>query len=513
MPMPNLSDMVGTNTPTDVVNLLLGVANNVGLSLSAWNPLGVGRAIVQSVSTVYSMFTNTAAFLAQGAYASYAAQMRNADGSDVTQWLDLRGVDQYNLRRNQATYASCASTGFSVTTGSTAGGTFQPGQFHVSSPSTGQTYSNNSVVTFNANSVTPCAIQADNPGTIANASPLTITQLVTPIAGATCSNSAPLTGTNAETNAAYFNRCVLKLGSISPSGPAAAYDYVVQTYSQTDPNSVRPAPPWPLTGGAITRSFTRANTATGVVTTTVGSPSGTVGGGYASITNVANLGGNNYQITTSTPHALQAGWQFIVTGCVGANGLNYGGTSATVWTVLAYVDANNFTVNTGGAVGTYASGGTVYGGDLGLCNYLVQANAVGQGIAATVQSIQAITITPTCTVYYKKMSGLLPGAIQAKVANALQTYFASVPVGGVSDSTPDDSVCPYSGMIGAIMSADPSITSVVFDPVVGLFVNTPSSGGFTYYVVPLGDVTMIVNSQPVGVPVLGLTGSISAVPK
>lgn len=511
MTMPNLADMVETNTTTDVVNLLLGVANNIGLSLSSWNPIGVGRAIVQTVATVYSMFTNTAAFLAQGAYAGYAAQMRNADGSDVTQWLDLRGVDQYNLYRNQPTYAACASTGFSVTTGSTSGGTFQPGQFHVASPSSGATYSNVSLVTFNANTVTPCAIQADVPGTNSNAAPLTITQLVTPIAGATCSNSAPLTGTNIETNAAYFNRCVLKLGSISPSGPSAAYDYVVQTYTQTDPNGVRPAPPWQLTGGAINRSFTRANTATGVVTTTAGNATGTVGGGYSSITNVTSLGGNTYQITTSTPHGLQAGSQFIVTGCVGANGLNYGGTAATVWTVLGYVDANDFTVNTGLPVGAYTSGGTVYGGDLGLCNYLVQANAVGQGITATVQSIQSIAISPTCTVYYKKISGLLPGAIQAKVSTALQSYFASVPVGGVSDSTPDDSVCPYSGIVGAIMATDPSITSVVFSATQALYVVPPPFSGSPYYTQT--DVSMLVSSQPVGVPVLGLTANISAVPK
>jgi hypothetical protein len=504
--------MVETNTTTDVVNLLLGIANNIGLSLSSWNPLGVGRAIVQSVATVYSMFTNTAAFLAQGAYAGYAAQMRNADGSDVTQWLDLRGVDQYNLYRNQPTYAACASTGFSVTTTGTAGGTFQIGQFHVASPSSGATYSNTAVVTFNANTTTPCAIQADVPGTSSNAAIGTITQLVTPIAGATCSNSAPLTGTNIETNAAYFNRCVLKLGSISPSGPSAAYDYVVQTYTQTDPNGVRPAPPWQLTGGAITRSFTRANATTGVVTTTAGNSTGTVSGGYSSITNVTSLGGNTYQITTSTPHNLAAGSQFVVTGCVGANGLNYAGTAATVWTVLAYVDANDFTVNVGAiTVGAYTSGGTVYGGDLGLCNYLIQANAVGQGITATVQSIQSIAISPTCTVYYKKISGLLPGAIQAKVSTALQSYFASVPVGGVSDSTPDDSVCPYSGIVGAIMATDPSITSVVFSATQALYVVPPPLSGSPYYTQT--DVSMLVSSQPVGVPVLGLTANISAVPK
>ena len=97
MSMPNLADMVETNTTTDVVNLLLGVANNIGLSLSSWNPLGVGRAIVQSVSTIISLYTNTVADLAQGGYASYAAQMRGADGSDVTQWLDLRGQDHVRL--------------------------------------------------------------------------------------------------------------------------------------------------------------------------------------------------------------------------------------------------------------------------------------------------------------------------------------------------------------------------------------------------------------------------------
>lgn len=499
MSMPNLADMVETNTTTDVVNLLLGVANNIGLSLSSWNPLGVGRAIVQSVSTIISMYTSTAAFLAQGGYASYAAQMRNSDGSDVTQWLDLRGVDQYNVPRRQASYASCASTGFSVTTTATSGGTFQAGQFHVANPTTGATYTNTALVTFPANSTTPCPIQADAPGTASSSGPGLITQLVTPIAGAACSNSAALVGTNIETNAGYFSRCVTKLGSLSPSGPAAAYDFAVQTLTLVDPNGILPAPPYPLSNGPITRSYTHANPSTGVVTTVCGNATGAVPGAVAPITAVTFVSGTTWQITCSAPHGLAAGSSFVATGIVGASGLNYAGTASTVWSVSYVVDIFNIQVNVGSiTVGTYTSGGTLYAGDLGLCNFVVQADVVGQGISSTVQSIQTVPITPVCAAYYKKASGLLPGAIQAKVSTALINYFASVPVGGVSDSTPDDSVCPYSGIIGAIMGADPSITSVVFSSINGA---TP------------GDISMLVSLQPVGVPVLGNLANISAVPK
>jgi hypothetical protein len=511
MSMPNLADMVETNTTTDVVNLLLGVANNIGLSLSSWNPLGVGRAIVQSVSTIISLYTNTVADLAQGGYASYAAQMRGADGSDVTQWLDLRGQDQYNVLRRQATYASCASTGFSVTTGTTAGGTFQAGQFHVANPTTGATYTNTAAVNFLANQSTPCPIQADVPGTASSSGAGQITQLVTPIAGATCTNSAALVGTNIETNAGYFARCVTKLGAISTAGPAAAYDFAVQTLTQVDPAGVLPSPPYLLSGGAITRSFTRANTQTGVVTTVCGNSTGAVLGAVASILTVTFVSGTTWQIATTTPHGLTLGAQFLVTGCVGSSGLNYGGTAATVWTVAAVIDQNNVQVNVGAVgVGAYVSGGTVYGGDLGLCNFVVQANVVGQCILSTVQSIQAIAISPMATVYYKKASGLLPGAVQTKVSNSIISYFAGLPVGGVSDSTPDDSVTPLSGIIGAIMSADPSITSVVFSATQALYV-VPPSPATPYFT--QGDVSMIVASQPIGVPVLGGTSTISAVPK
>ena len=114
------------------------------------------------------------------------------------------------------------------------------------------------------------------------------------------------------------------------------------------------------------------------------------------------------------------------------------------------------------------------------------------------------------TVYYKKASGLLPGAVQTKVSNSIISYFAGLPVGGVSDSTPDDSVTPLSGIIGAIMSADPSITSVVFSATQALYV-VPPSPATPYFT--QGDVSMIVASQPIGVPVLGGTSTISAVPK
>jgi len=160
--------------------------------------------------------------------------------------------------------------------GTTAGGTFQAGQFHVANPTTGATYTNTAAVNFLANQSTPCPIQADVPGTASSSGAGQITQLVTPIAGATCTNSAALVGTNIETNAGYFARCVTKLGSISIAGPAAAYDFAVQTLTQVDPAGVLPSPPYLLSGGAITRSFTRANTQTGVVTTVCGNSTGAV---------------------------------------------------------------------------------------------------------------------------------------------------------------------------------------------------------------------------------------------
>jgi len=308
MSMPNLADMVETNTTTDVVNLLLGVANNIGLSLSSWNPLGVGRAIVQSVSTIISLYTNTVADLAQGGYASYAAQMRGADGSDVTQWLDLRGQDQYNVLRRQATYASCASTGFSVTTGTTAGGTFQAGQFHVANPTTGATYTNTAAVNFLANQSTPCPIQADVPGTASSSGAGQIISARHADCGRDVHKFSCSRRDEYRNKRRLFARCVTRAGmaSISTAGPTAAYDFAVQTLTQVDPAGVLPSPHICSVAELSPEIVhVRANTQTGVVTTVCGNRQGrTRGRRINSDSHIVS--GTTWQIATTTPHRAHA---------------------------------------------------------------------------------------------------------------------------------------------------------------------------------------------------------------
>lgn len=232
-PIPvTLNDLVTVATYNDVLGIELNIATALGFPTTAWQPIQVDRSTLAIMAQLGANFSVTVNFLAQGAYASYAAQMVDSNGVEVTTWMDLRGVDQYNVTRLPATYATCDSTGFSITNSSAQSyGPFAPRQLHFQQSSAlGQpTYTNSETVTIAGSAATGVALVADKAGLASSAGPGTITTMLTALVGCTCTNTATLTGQDAETNAHYLQRCQAKLGSLSPDGPAQAYLFVAES--------------------------------------------------------------------------------------------------------------------------------------------------------------------------------------------------------------------------------------------------------------------------------------------
>jgi len=141
MSMPNLADMVETNTRLTWSICSSGREQYRAFALVVESARGRSSDRPECIDDHLAVHEYRRGFgtgrirLVCGANAGGGRERRHSVARPP-------GQDQYNVLRRQATYASCASTGFSVTTGTTAGGTFQAGQFHVANPTTGATYTN-----------------------------------------------------------------------------------------------------------------------------------------------------------------------------------------------------------------------------------------------------------------------------------------------------------------------------------------------------------------------------------
>lgn len=283
MPTPSLSDLVTPETREEVLALELQIAQTLGLTVTAWQQLGVARTIYATDAANISQLSDTAAFVAQAGWVSYAAQMVDADGNEVRDWMSLTSSEVYNVTREAATYAETDSAGFSISnTTSTSYGPYNPGDLHFSNSTTGAKYHNTETVTIAPaiGSPTPVAIIADEAGSASNASIGQVDTLDTPLVGCACSNSVVLTGNDEETNAALLLRDQAKLGSLSPDGSALAYDFVA--LSILDPAQ-------PFYNASLSQRITRVKpySSLGVVNVYIANDAGAPSVGDVAIVNAA----------------------------------------------------------------------------------------------------------------------------------------------------------------------------------------------------------------------------------
>jgi hypothetical protein len=136
---------------------------------------------------------------------------------------------------------------FEVTNTSGISTPFGIGEFIVSNPVTGKQYQNSAAVTIAASSITLVPIVAQEAGAASTSGPGTITFLVTPLVGCTCTNLAAAVGADAETNVQLLARDQAKLGSLSPNGPAQAYFYVATSLLDPTVRFYNPALSAPIT--------------------------------------------------------------------------------------------------------------------------------------------------------------------------------------------------------------------------------------------------------------------------
>ncbi len=293
----------------------------------------------------------------------------------------------------------------------------------------------------------PCTLvsmNADIRGVDSNAGIGQVSVTVTQNTGVFVRNMTAWSASNWESNGLYAARCRLKQATRSPNGPADAYEYFALTSQEI---LAAQTPPVALTNGAIVQATTFANPQTEVVSTVVRSATPasiilgeqvTPGCSQLQITD-ASLA-TPIELTTAFAHGLTTGDAVIVTGVLGNLAANGG------WTAL--VTASN-KLQLSGSVGSggYAGGGFLEGGDLGLVDSVIQANAVTDTAKATTESSLAFPITIVAVV-------VVPQAYvttyRAAAPAALAALFATYPIGGNIPPGETDGTVPYSAVEGAL---------------------------------------------------------------
>jgi baseplate J-like protein len=232
VPLLSVEDLLSVSSQADALTLELTICAALGLPTTAWEPLSAEMAILGTNSQIVSTYSATVSQIAQGGFASSAAVIPGTgtlvDGFGfTTTWMDLISVNNYNVQRIPATFATGPVL---VNNTGAISYPFVVGQLHFQNPITGATYSNTGAGTILAGAVNfSITVQADasfpgNAGTTPAGQTLI---LLTPLSGVSpVVQSTSLIGSNIESNAALLTRCTFKLGSLSPNGATQAYAFV-----------------------------------------------------------------------------------------------------------------------------------------------------------------------------------------------------------------------------------------------------------------------------------------------
>lgn len=292
----SLSDLLKAQTADDVMSTFLNVASTLGLPVTAWQRLGVGRSILRTVAQKLADLTVIVSELAAGGFLDYAAAVTPEGGPG---WLDLVSRNMYSTEREPASFARGIEN---FVNASATTYVINPGDLHVANDVTGATYTNADGGSLGPSSTLPLTIVADNPGSGGTSAAGAITVMVTPLTGVTCVNPGSLVGNDVETNAALVTRSRAQLKSVSPAGPKDAYNFGARNAFRADGSQI-----------AVSRTRSIAN-GTGHVDLYVAGPNGALDGGDLPFVDASALAMAPLDGTLTTINA--ANLSVLVTGSI-----------------------------------------------------------------------------------------------------------------------------------------------------------------------------------------------------
>lgn len=216
----SLQQLLKPTTQEEAFDLLLRLATDLGFPVTSWHSGGVGRTLLRVFARPYSDITKLIAGIAGGGYLDLA------NGA----WLTLLARSVYRVERTQATF--CEGK-ISLTCTANAGPySFNAGDLWFVSQN-GKRYVNTTAGTLQPGESFLIDVRAESPGSSYAVGAGTINEMVTPLAGVTCTNpdlgggSSWMTqaGTDEESDGSLRERCRLKWATLAAHATVGAYKY------------------------------------------------------------------------------------------------------------------------------------------------------------------------------------------------------------------------------------------------------------------------------------------------
>lgn len=202
-------------TAADFYAAALELAELVGLPVSTWRTGDPTRTMLRADADAFETLDGVQAELAASAFL----------GTATGAWLTLRAADVYGVTRQEATFATA-----DVTLANAGGGLFElaPGGLIVKNSVTGATFSNQETVTIQPLAAsTVVSVVAQEAGVGGSSGVDEIDTVVSPaLTGVSITTSSAAVGADEQSDEDLREQCLSTLGSLSPAGPADAYEYV-----------------------------------------------------------------------------------------------------------------------------------------------------------------------------------------------------------------------------------------------------------------------------------------------
>jgi hypothetical protein len=322
----------------------------MGVPADRWRTGGT----MSSVLTVTSMFLYGMAVLVALAINSFF--LPNATG----QGLVNLAFYLYGITAPQPTQASGQYTFTNTQGGVYSGPSYAAGQVTLLDTATGITYVTTQDLNLGAvgsgTAVQTVGIQATVFGSVGNANPGDIDQIVTSMTGVEGTNAMSVVGTDGIPDVSLRALCLNSLGARSVRGPRSAYAFAIQTaLNAVSGNPVN-----------INRWLVSNSSSTGVVTVVVASPAGVpdandVAGVGLNIEAVARPGAVTVNLSGATPIAYGPAATFWCTLPAGVTAAACAAAiSSAITTFLSTYPIGGVTadddVNPGGFTGLFADG-------------------------------------------------------------------------------------------------------------------------------------------------------------
>lgn len=229
-----LENLLIQETQADILAAALLIATQIGLPTSSWQTGDPTRSMYMLEAQELAAWDAVITGYIQSGFLDYAALPTASGGTNP--WLAILAQQVFGVTVPPATFATTTET---LT--NNQGGLYvvEPGDLTFTcSANPGATFTNTTGCTLTPTG-TPGATQtvtvvAATAGSANSAGAGEIDTLVTTLEGVTCTNVTAAVGLDQQSAAATVAQCRAKLGSLSPNGPASAYEYVALNSALTN---------------------------------------------------------------------------------------------------------------------------------------------------------------------------------------------------------------------------------------------------------------------------------------